>query len=239
LGTVKLGRNTAVKYEHPFALPDDETVAQLLHQALALGVTLFDTAPAYGVSEQRLAPFLAQHRDRIVLCTKAGEQFDGTTSTHDFTPAAIERSVHTSLARLGVTQLDILLLHSDGRDEAVLATPGLLPLLARFKATGTVRAIGISAKTASGIMRAIADGLDVVMTGFSRTDPARGAALAAAHAAGLGTLAIKALDSGRAADPVSAARWVQAQGYIDSVIVGTLTPAHLEPIANALASPMA
>ena len=54
LGTVKLGRDQGVKYPNGFTIPDDAAARALLDQARALGINLIDTAPAYGVSEQRL-----------------------------------------------------------------------------------------------------------------------------------------------------------------------------------------
>jgi len=53
LGTVKMGRNTAVKYPRHFEIPDDKQVQNVLSQAWELGINLLDTAPAYGNSEQR------------------------------------------------------------------------------------------------------------------------------------------------------------------------------------------
>lgn len=225
LGTVKLGRNTDVKYPQPFELPSDEQVAALLDHALKLGVNLVDTAPAYGRSESRLAPWAS----RFVVCTKAGEQYDGR-STYDFSPGAILASVQQSLQRLQVLRLDLLLLHSDGRDvENIRAA---LPALRRLKTEGKVRAVGISAKTQEGVLEAI-DGLDVVMAPFGPADRTRGAALQMAHDAGLGIIAIKALDGGRAADPADAIRFVLARKFVDCVVVGTVDPAHLEAAVRA------
>jgi diketogulonate reductase-like aldo/keto reductase len=45
LGTVKLGRNTRVKYPTKFELPDDQQVSQLLGQAQDSGINLIDTTP--------------------------------------------------------------------------------------------------------------------------------------------------------------------------------------------------
>src|SRR5712691_1039198 len=100
LGTTKLGRNTDVKYPERFALPSDEAVQELLEGSLRLGVNLIDTAPAYGESEQRLGPFIEANRDRIVLCTKCGEQYKDGRSTYDFSATAIVTSVERSLKRL-------------------------------------------------------------------------------------------------------------------------------------------
>ncbi|MFW8341556.1 aldo/keto reductase, partial [Klebsiella pneumoniae] len=54
LGTVKLGRDQGVKYPNGFRIPDDQQARELLYLARELGINLIDTAPAYGVSEERL-----------------------------------------------------------------------------------------------------------------------------------------------------------------------------------------
>jgi aryl-alcohol dehydrogenase-like predicted oxidoreductase len=223
LGTVKLGRNTDVKYPTPFELPSDAQVEALFLSAAKLGVRLVDTAPAYGESEKRIAPFAKN----FVICTKAGERYD-ESSTFDFSPAAISASAGESLKRLG--RIDLLLLHSDGHDLKNLEAA--LPALKELKSQGRVRAIGISAKTQEGILAAV-DVLDVVMAPLSHADPSRGAALQIAHEAGLGVIAIKTLESGHATDPGDAIRWVAAKKYVDCIVVGTLDPAHLEAAVRA------
>src|SRR5690606_24883839 len=69
LGTVKIGRNQGVKYPSGFELPTDQQVRGLLAQARDLGINLLDTAPAYGLSEQRLGPLLQGQRQEWVLCS--------------------------------------------------------------------------------------------------------------------------------------------------------------------------
>ena len=247
LGTVKLGRDSGVRYPVPFSLPSDDQVTTLLDHALELGVNLFDTAPAYGTSEKRLAQFVARHRDEIVLSTKAGEEFDGTDSTYDFSAAAITASAERSLARLGVEAVDILLLHSDGRDMRILTQTDAVEALQRLKAQGKARAVGISAKTSEGIEEA-ARHLDVVMAPFSRSLQDLAPALAAAQALGVGILAIKGLGSGQLAssDPsvdedkptskspaTNAIRFVSSRPFVDSLIIGTLSASHLEEATRA------
>jgi aryl-alcohol dehydrogenase-like predicted oxidoreductase len=222
LGTVKLGRNTQVKYA-PFELPSDGEVEELFSAAVEIGVTLVDTSPAYGESEKRIAPYARG----LVVCTKAGEQFDGT-SHYDFSPAAIRASAEESRRRLG--RIDILLIHSDGNDLKNIATA--LPVLQELKSEGVVRAIGISAKTQEGILEAV-NSLDVVMASYSMNDKSRGAALQIAHDAGLGVIVVKALESGHAADPEAAIRFVLGKPYIDSIVIGTLSLEHLESAVRA------
>jgi aryl-alcohol dehydrogenase-like predicted oxidoreductase len=235
LGTTKLGRNTDVKYPQPFDLPSDQRVEELLAAALELGVNVIDTAPSYGDSELRLGPFVAAHRERIVLCTKCGERYENGRSIYDFSARAISKSVDESLRRLRTDRIDILLLHSDGRDVEILKQTAALDALARLKSTGKAGAVGISAKTAGGILAACRT-LDVVMAPFSQRDPSLAEALGKAHDAGLGVMAIKGLASGYL-EPAAAIGFALRQPFIDSLVVGTINPDHLQEavaIANSL-----
>jgi aryl-alcohol dehydrogenase-like predicted oxidoreductase len=230
LGTTKLGRNTDVKYPEGFALPSDKTVRDLLEASLALGINLIDTAPAYGESEQRLGAFIEANRERIVLCTKCGEQYSGGVSTYDFSAAAIGASVEESLRRLRTDHLDILLLHSHGRDLEILTQTDVLEALGRLKKAGKTRAVGISAKTEAGIARAC-ETLDVVMAPFNEKETSLSEALKNAHGRGLGVLAIKGLYSGHL-EAASAIEFVLKQSFIDALILGTINTAHLKEAAH-------
>jgi len=226
LGTTKLGRNTDVKYPARFALPSDEEVVALFDSALNLGVNLIDTAPAYGDSEQRLGALVEKHRDEIVLCSKCGETYENGRSAHDFSETAIVASVEASLRRLRTDYIDILLLHSDGRDVEILTQTGALEALACLKQNGKARAVGISAKTKAGILEA-ARSCDIVMAPFSQKESVLADALAQAHDQGLGVLAIKGLFSGHL-EARPAIGFVLNQPFIDALVIGTLNPAHLE-----------
>jgi len=237
LGTVKLGRATGVKYPFAFSPPGDDEAAALLRRAEELGVNLIDTAPAYGVAEQRLGQLLSGRRDRWLLCTKAGEEFDAATgdSTFDFSPGAIRDSVERSLTRLRTDRIDIVLLHSDGRDAFVLGASGALEALERLKGEGKVRAIGASTKTVEGALLA-AERCDAVMLTLNQIERADEPAVASARKAGAGVMVKKALASGHL-ERLSAAResavddtlrFVLGHKGVSSVIVGTINPEHLE-----------
>lgn len=226
LGTTKLGRNSDVKYPVSFALPSEQDIARLFESALKLGVNLIDTAPAYGESERKLGTFVENHRDKIVLCTKAGEKYVDGRSVYDFSAATIVASVEASLSRLRTDHIDILLLHSDGRDVEILTQTDALEALTGLKHNGKVRAVGISAKTNAGIVEATRS-CDIVMAPFSQKETALADALAEAHDRGLGVLAIKGLFSGHL-EARPAIEFVLKQPFIDAVVIGTLNPAHLE-----------
>jgi aryl-alcohol dehydrogenase-like predicted oxidoreductase len=230
LGTVKLGRNTDVKYPESFALPDDAAVDRLLEAAWDLGVRMLDTAPAYGRSEERLGPFVRRHRDDLVLCTKAGEEYGPEGSSWHFGGEHLRRSLDRSLRRLGTDRVDILLLHSDGDDLRRLEEGDAVETLLRLKEEGKARSVGISAKTETGV-RGAARALDVVMAPYSLSAPGLAEALAEVHTAGLGTVGIKALGSGRLARGAHGGRTALAHAlsrpFLDVVVIGTLDPSHL------------
>ena len=99
LGTVKLGRDQGVKYPDRFRIPDDTQALALLNQARELGINLIDTAPAYGISEERLGPLLRGQRQDWVIVSKVGEEFSNGASHFDFTPAHTRFSLERSLRR--------------------------------------------------------------------------------------------------------------------------------------------
>jgi len=235
LGTVKFGRNTDVRYPRPFALPDEQAAARLLDEAHELGLCLLDTAPAYGDSEQRLGRLLRGRRQHWVLCTKAGEEYAAGVSRFDFTPTSIRASVLRSLARLDTERLDIVLLHSDGNDVAILEHSGALDALRGLQHEGRIGAIGISVKSVAGGLLA-ASCCDVVMLEYSHAATAQRPVIAACAARGCGVLVKKALGSGAlcARMPVHEALAVAlAEPGVGSVVVGTLDPAHLRQDVSA------
>ncbi|MEO0414673.1 MAG: aldo/keto reductase [Verrucomicrobiota bacterium] len=166
LGTVKIGRNQGVKYPKAFDLPSDNEVVTLLETARDQGINLIDTAPAYGLSEERLGKLMT-HRDDWVICSKAGEDFQNGESSHDFSGSAITASVERSLRRLKTDRIDCLLLHSDGQDMEILNESGAVEALFALKEAGKVLSIGISTKTIEGGLHAFELGMDIVMATYN------------------------------------------------------------------------
>lgn len=244
LGTVKFGRATGVRYPTRFSIPDDAAAARLLAIASERGVNLLDTAPAYGESEERLGRILIGQRDRWVLCTKAGEEFDAQSgkSSFDFSAPGITASVERSLHRLGVDALDVVLLHSDGRDEWILRDSEAWEALQRLRERGIIRAAGISTKSPEGAMLA-ATMCDVVMVTLNLRERADLPAIEAARLAGAGVLIKKALASGwldavetTGIDPVERSlSFALGTPGVSSVIIGTIDPDHLAHNIDAAA----
>lgn len=232
LGTVKLGRNQGLRLQKPFALPDDASARELLATARDLGINLLDTAPAYGVSEQRLGELLQGQRNDWVICSKAGEEFADGESHFDFSAQQITASVQRSLRRLRCDHIDVLLLHSNGDDLEILQRRGSLEALEQLRQDGLIRAFGISTKTVAGGVQAAAR-CDAVMLTYNLQQREEAAVLDACAANGTGALIKKALASGGFSGPEEAdfvARSMQLvmnHPATSSVLVGTLSPQHL------------
>lgn len=234
LGTVKLGRSEQVKYPRPFAIPDDDAARALLACARELGINLIDTAPAYGDSEARLGGLLQGSRQDWIVCTKVGERFAGGRSTFDFSAPAVRRSVERSLRLLRTDYLDVVLLHSDGRDRDILQQrDGALPVLLELKQQGWIRAVGISHKTVEGARLALDLGCDVIMATLNHRQREEAPVIAEAARRGCGVLVKKALASGHGGPEHLA--WVAAQPGVSSIVVGTIDPVHLRENAAAVA----
>jgi aryl-alcohol dehydrogenase-like predicted oxidoreductase len=88
---------------------EDRDAGRLLHVAFELGITLFDTARSYGLSEDRIGRHLADRRSRVVVSTKLGYGIEGLA---DWTGPCVEAGVDEALARLRTDVLDIVHLHS-------------------------------------------------------------------------------------------------------------------------------
>ncbi len=233
LGTVKFGRNTAVKYPRAFDLPSDAEIDRLLDRAQDLGVNLLDTAPAYGTSEERLGRALARFRRQDwVIVTKAGEEFEDGASRFDFSAPALRASLERSCRRLGVPELDVVLLHSDGRDEAILSDPCVVEELDSSVRRGIVRAWGISSKTVPGGLLGVRT-CPVVMVTYNPDQTEERPVLDAAREGSVGVLVKKGLSSGHLgrSGPIDLAgrfRFLLSPPAVSSVVVGTLSLEHLE-----------
>ena len=232
-GAFKIGRNTQTKYGTLYPLPDEAEVARLLNGLLDLGVNYIDTAPAYGLSEERIGSTIAHRRAEYVLSTKVGEAFEDGISTYNFSRAAIERSLERSLRRLKSEVLDVVFIHSHADDLAVQQDTDAVSTLQRFREQKLVRQIGLSAKTVAGAQAALA-WADVLMVEYHLADRSSEAVITAAHGAGIGVVVKKALNSGTlSAD--DGLRFVLSHPGVSTVVVGTLNSQHLLQNLDAVA----
>ena len=137
--------------------PTQESEAiNLLHRALDLGITHFDTAELYGLgsNEQLLGKALAGRWDQIILATKFGPQRDPATGAFlgvDGSPANVRSSCEKSLKRLGTEKIDLYYLHRVDTATQIEDTVGEM---AKLVQEGKIGAIGLSEASAGTIERA-------------------------------------------------------------------------------------
>jgi aryl-alcohol dehydrogenase-like predicted oxidoreductase len=139
------------------APPTSEVATALLHRALDLGCTLFDTAALYGfgANETLVGKVLKPYRQQITLCSKggmAGVTFpDGVKRVIDGRPEAIRQNCEDSLRRLDTDVIDLYYLHRWDKKVPIEDSVGALSDLVR---AGKVRSIGLSEVSATTLRKA-------------------------------------------------------------------------------------
>ena len=232
-GAFKIGRNQKIKYAEAYELPDEDQSARLLRAVVDMGINYIDTAPAYGLSEERVGRALAARRADIIVSTKVGETFENGESIYDFSGTAVRRSIRRSLARLQTDALDLVYIHCPTQDVEVLEATDVVPTLRELKDKGTIRAIGFSGKTVSGARLSLA-WADVVMVEYHLDDRSHEPVIEEAAARGIGVVVKKGLASGRLpAD--EAIRFVLANPHVSSLVVGGLNAEHIRSNLSAAA----
>ena len=193
-----IGFGAASFWGHP-AFPEAEAL-RLIHRALDLGVTLFDTGPAYsrGQAEGRLGRALAgRDVSGLVLATKAGTRFEAGRVRRDMSLTAIEASLQESRRRLGLETLPLVHLHGPAVQEL---TPDFLGGLQRLRQRELFRHLGVNSFDPAVIEAALAlPEIDTVMVDINVLRPERVALAARAAAAGKGVLAGMPLAMGHTA----------------------------------------
>jgi aryl-alcohol dehydrogenase-like predicted oxidoreductase len=134
---------------------EDSRSIDVLHGALALGVTLFDTADMYGVgfNEALVGRALRDRPEGAVLATKFGNVRDtaGRFLGIDGTPEYVRQSCDGSLRRLGVEVIDLYYQHRVDPGTPIEETVGAM---AELVAAGKVRWLGLSEAAPDTIRRA-------------------------------------------------------------------------------------
>ena len=148
---------------------DEAGAIAILHQAIALGVNLFDTAASYGTESVLGKAIKAVARDSVVLCTKAPFRWSGGRAT----PEGVVAALDNSLRQLDTDYIDVYQLHGVPPANYAHALEVLAPALLRERDKGKFRFLGITETAPHDLRhemlgRAAKDGVwDVAMVGFS------------------------------------------------------------------------
>jgi len=179
---------------------DRQDAIAIIRAAVERGVTLFDTAEAYGPfkNEELVGEALAPFRDKVVIATKFGFGInpDGTRYGLDSRPEHIRHVADASLRRLKIETIDILYQHRVDRNVPIEDVEGTVKELIQ---QGKVRYFGLSEASAKTIRRAHAvQPLAAVQSEYSlwTRDPERNGVLAACEELGIGFVPFSPLGAG-------------------------------------------
>lgn len=133
---------------------DDAAAEDAIRAGLDAGITLIDTAPAYGLghAEEVVGRAIRGRRDQVVLVTKCGLVWHdrrgpyffsqaGLPVHRDLSPAAIRHEVTESLRRLGTDRIDLYITHWQDPTTPIAETVEVLKAL---QAEGKIRAFAAS-----------------------------------------------------------------------------------------------
>jgi len=149
-----------------FGVTADTEASQAMFEACRMAhINFYDTAHTYtgGVSEQLLGRFVGQHREQLIIATKAG--YTGGSGHSN-----LLQQFDESRARLGLDTVDILYLHRWDPETPLHET---ITALHDLQKTGKIRYIGVSNFAAWQVMKAqaVAEGLgtriDVIQPMYS------------------------------------------------------------------------
>jgi aryl-alcohol dehydrogenase-like predicted oxidoreductase len=230
----------------------------ILNAVLDAGINYIDTSIDYGLSEERIGRYIGHRRDDYYLASKCGclvgapPSPPGQRSPHVFTRENVVAGVEQSLRRMKTDHLDVVQFHSSP-SQHTLAENGAVEALFELKDAGKVRYIGMSG-TFPHLKDHIAMGVfDVFQIPYSAVEREHEAAITAASEAGAGIVIRGGAAKGAPAPDKQAGmqwdRWQQAglgellqemtpvefvlrftfsHPDMDTTIVGTVNPAHLD-----------
>ena len=174
----------AIGGDSQWGASDDSESIRTIHRARELGVTLLDTAPAYGLghSEEVVGKALAGRRGDYVLSTKCGLRWDikegalhmerdGVRLVRNTRPQSLADEVETSLRRLKTDYIDIYIVHWQALPEFPCPIADTMAQLMKLKAQGKIRAIGASNLSPAQFLEYTEAGqLDLVQEKYSLLD---------------------------------------------------------------------
>lgn len=199
---------------------DDAAAAQVVNRALDLGITYIDTAHSYTDSERKIGLVMRDRREGVFLATKStARDYDGMC-----------REIEESFRRLRTDRLDCVQLHDLKDDDdlrAVFAKDGALKAVESFRATGSVRFVGVTGhRDPAVLVRALESyAFDTVLAPFGAIHhavrPFHAPLAPVAKARGVGLLGMKVMAYAfLAAQAREALRFVMGLDGVVSAVVG-------------------
>jgi aryl-alcohol dehydrogenase-like predicted oxidoreductase len=170
----------------------DEQAGRLLNVLLDGGITLIDTSPDYGRSEELIGHYVSHRRAEYFLASKCGCPLDPPTDTppphpHDYSAANVRANVEQSLRRLRTDCLDLVQVHMSP-SVATMASSQTVETLQDMQREGKLRFIGMSGIIPNLPDHIAMDVFDVFQIPYSAVQRDHEELITAAAESGAGTL---------------------------------------------------
>ena len=163
---------------------DDNQSIKAIQAAIAAGVTMIDTAPAYGWghSEEVVGKALKGQRDKVILSTKCGLWWKDERGSSFFEmgdkhvkrcllPETIKEELEDSLRRLDTDYIDLYHTHWQSLEPDKYPIADTMQCLMKLKEEGKIRAIGASNVDLEHVKQYLAAGvLDAIQPKYSMLD---------------------------------------------------------------------
>ncbi|PWK65690.1 aldo/keto reductase [Aminobacter sp. AP02] len=160
---------------------DEQASIRAIEASIEAGVSLIDTAPAYGLgrSEEIVGKAIKGKRDKVVIATKCGLNWHSGKGNHFFDQDGkpvhrylgadgIAHEIEQSLRRLGTDYIDLYITHWQDPTTPIADT---MAALEKLKAEGKIRAIGASNVSTDDLEQYVAAGqIDAIQERYSMID---------------------------------------------------------------------
>ena len=233
----------------------DDDADRVLNGVLDAGINFIDTAPDYGLAEERIGKFIAHRRGEYYLATKCGCNVPPTggpdAPRHTWTRDRLLANIELSLRLMKTDYVDLWQLHN--ADAKSVQAAELIDVMEQVKRQGKVRHASISSSLPD-ISTYIQQGrFDTYQIPYSVLDRKHEEAIRAAAESGAGTIIRGGIAKGEPTDDLAGntrwSHWVNANldelladgecrsslvlrftitsPHVHTTIVGTRNPQHL------------
>jgi len=197
---------------------DEQASIRAIEASVDAGISLIDTAPAYGLgrSEEIVGKAIKGKRDRVVIATKCGLNWHSGKGNHFFDQDGkpvhrylgadgITHELEQSLRRLGTDHIDLYITHWQDPTTPIAET---MAVLEKLKAAGKIRAIGASNVTTQDLEDYVVAGqIDAIQERYSMIDrEIEGSLLPIARRHDIATLSYSSLALGLLSGAIDPAR---------------------------------
>lgn len=196
-GTVSIGLPYGIGISGKGDMICEKEAVELLRSALDKGINFFDTARAYGCSEERIGKAFKDKRQDIVIATKCTDLYDAKKQLppDNELKRIIDNSLNESLSVLQTDYVDIYMIHN--ADLEVLSNDTIAKTFSDYKQKGIARAIGVSTYSIAETKKAIESGAwDMIQSPYNLMDQCQGTFFSLAEQSGVGIVVRSVLFKG-------------------------------------------